>query len=93
MTDKQEELLIKFFQKHVDCKEFNYRYWAEKAWLDGWNCRANQDEAVRALVEAADTVANNLGEFASQMQTQRQADQLNTYATELFAALDAVRGK
>jgi hypothetical protein len=39
-----------------------------------------------------ETVANNLGEFAGQMETQQKADQITAYASELFAAAESAKG-
>ncbi|MDZ4049265.1 MAG: hypothetical protein U1D54_03875 [Limnobacter sp.] len=44
------------------------------------------------LLEVIETVANNLGEFAGQMETQQKADQITVYASELFAAAESAKG-
>lgn len=44
------------------------------------------------LLEVIETVANNLGEFAGQMETQQKADQITAYASELFAAAESAKG-
>lgn len=43
------------------------------------------------LLEVIETAANNLGEFAGQMETQQKADQITAYANELFAATEAAK--
>jgi hypothetical protein len=45
------------------------------------------------LLDVLETVANNLGEFAGQMETQQKADQITAYASELFAAIAAAEAK
>jgi hypothetical protein len=44
------------------------------------------------MLEVIETVANNLGEFAGQMETQQKADQITAYASELFAAAESAKG-
>ena len=45
------------------------------------------------LLEAAKTVANNIGEFACAMQTQNQADVLTKYASDIFAEIAKTEGR
>ena len=44
------------------------------------------------LVEALETLANNLGEFASQMETQQKCNVLTNYADEAFTAIAKAQG-